>query len=87
MILGDAAALILKICLKKLQKFTHGWAQRQKCYATLAPNKFQAMLIYHLELHILPKVSKTVGILAKKRIIKMYFEYKFEPKKKLIGQF
>jgi hypothetical protein len=33
--------------------------------AALAPIQFQAMLIYHFELHILPKVSKTVGILAK----------------------
>jgi len=54
-ILGDAAALILKICMKKFQKFS----------ATLAPIQFQAMLISQFELHILPKVSKTVGILAK----------------------
>jgi hypothetical protein len=27
-ILGDAAALILKICVKKLQKFIRGRAQR-----------------------------------------------------------
>jgi len=64
-ILGDAAALILKIRLKKLQKFIRGRAHRQKCSATLAPIQCQAMLIYHFELHILPKVSKTVAILAK----------------------
>jgi len=34
---GDAAALILKICVKKLQKFIRGRAQHQKYSATLAP--------------------------------------------------
>jgi len=63
--LRDAAALILKICLKKLQKFIRGRALRQKCSATLAPIQFQALLIPHFELLILPKVYKTVGILAK----------------------
>jgi hypothetical protein len=42
-ILVDAAALILKICVKKLQKYIRGRAQRQKCSATLAP--IQALLI------------------------------------------
>jgi hypothetical protein len=64
-ILGDGAALILKICVEKLQKFIRGRAQREKCSATLAPIQCQAMLISHFELHVLPKVSKTVGILAK----------------------
>jgi len=44
-ILGDAAALILKICVKKLQKFIRGRAQRQKCSATLAPIEVLALLI------------------------------------------
>jgi hypothetical protein len=71
-ILGDGAALILKICVKKLQKFIRGRLQRQKCYSTLAPNHCQAMLISHFELHLLPKVTKTVSILAKK--LKIYLE-------------
>jgi hypothetical protein len=50
---------------KNYKKFIRSRAQRQKCSATLAPIKFQAMLISHFELHILPKVSKTVGIFAK----------------------
>jgi len=50
--------------MKKFQKFIRGRAQRQKCSATLAPIQCQAMLIYHFELHILPKVSKTIGLLA-----------------------
>jgi len=33
--------------------------------ATMHTMQCQAMLISHFELHILPKVSKTVGILAK----------------------
>jgi hypothetical protein len=50
---------------KKLQKFIHGIrAHRQKCFETLAPIQVLAMLIYHFELQILPKVFKTVGILA-----------------------
>jgi hypothetical protein len=64
-ILGDGAALILKMCVKKLQNFIRGRAQRQKCFATLTPIQCQTMLISHFELHILFKVSKTVGILAK----------------------
>jgi hypothetical protein len=61
----DAAAPILKICLKKVQKFSRGRAQRQKCSATLAPIQCQAIIISHFDLHILPKVSKTVVLLAK----------------------
>jgi hypothetical protein len=68
-IIGDGAALIMKICVKKLQKFIRGRAQCQKCSATLAPIQSQAMLISHFELHILPKVSKTVGIFLQKHII------------------
>jgi hypothetical protein len=40
-------------------------AQRQKFSATVAPMQFQAMLISLFQLYIFPKVSKTVGILAK----------------------
>jgi hypothetical protein len=43
-ILGDAAALILKICVKKLQQFIRGRAQSQKCSATLAPIEVLALL-------------------------------------------
>jgi hypothetical protein len=64
-ILGDGAALILKIFVKKLQKFIRGRAQRQKCSLTLAPIQSQATLISQFEMHILPKVPKTDGILAK----------------------
>jgi predicted ATP-grasp superfamily ATP-dependent carboligase len=64
-ILRDAAALILKICVEILQKFIRGRAQHQKCSATLVPNQSQAMRISHFEQHILPKVSKTVDVLAK----------------------
>jgi hypothetical protein len=35
-----------------------------KCSVTLALIQFQAMLISHFELHILPKATKTVAILA-----------------------
>jgi hypothetical protein len=59
------AALILKICVKNITKFIRGRAQREKCSATLAPIQCLAMLISHFELHILPKFTKTVGILAK----------------------
>jgi hypothetical protein len=44
-ILGDAAALILKICVKKFKKFIRGRVQRQKCSATLAPIQVLALLI------------------------------------------
>jgi len=44
-ILEDAAALIPKICVKKLQKSIRGRAQRQKCSATLAPFEVLALLI------------------------------------------
>jgi hypothetical protein len=44
-ILGDAAALILKICLKNFQKCIGGRAQRQKCSETLAPIQVLALLI------------------------------------------
>jgi len=44
-ILRDAAALILKICVKKLQYIIRGRAQRQKCSATLAPIQVLALLI------------------------------------------
>jgi hypothetical protein len=64
-ILGDAAALILKTCVKKLQKFIRGRVQRQNFSATLAPIQCQALLISHFDLQILLKVSKTIGILAK----------------------
>jgi len=42
----DAAALILKKWVKKLQKFIRGRAQRQKCSATLAPIQVLALLIF-----------------------------------------
>ena len=42
-----------------------GRAQGQKCSETLAPIQCQAVLIYHFELQILPKVSKSIGILVK----------------------
>jgi hypothetical protein len=51
-----------KYAWKKLQKFIRARAHRQKCSA---PIQCQAMLISHFELHILPKSSKTVSILAK----------------------
>jgi len=43
--IGDAAALILKICVKKVQKNVRGRAQRKKCSATLAPIQVLALLI------------------------------------------
>jgi hypothetical protein len=39
----DAAALILKICVKKIKKIIRGRAQRQKCSATLAPIEVLAL--------------------------------------------
>jgi len=51
--------------LQKIRKFIRGRAHRRKCSATQAPIQCQDMLNSHFELHILPKVSKTVGILAK----------------------
>jgi hypothetical protein len=44
-ILGDAAALILKICVKNLQKCIRGRVKRQKFSATLAPIQVLALLI------------------------------------------
>jgi hypothetical protein len=44
-IVGVAAALVLEICVKKLQKFIRGRAQRQKFCETLAPIQVLAMLI------------------------------------------
>jgi Na+/pantothenate symporter len=45
MILGDAAALILKMFVKKIQKFISGRAQqRQKYSATLVLIQFLALL-------------------------------------------
>jgi hypothetical protein len=52
-------------CAKNYNNFIRGRAQLQKCSTTLAPIQFQAILISHFELHILPKVSKPVGLLAK----------------------
>jgi hypothetical protein len=43
---GDVAALIRKICVKKLQKFIRTSAQREKCSATLAPIQVLALLIF-----------------------------------------
>ena len=66
MILGDAAALILKTCVKKITKIYSRQGEASKMFRdTVVPIQCQAMLISHIELHILPKVSKTVGILAK----------------------
>jgi hypothetical protein len=58
-ILRDAAALIVKICVKKI---IHGRAQRQKCSVTDAPMQYLAILISHFVMHILPK---TGDLLAK----------------------
>ena len=45
-ILGDAAVLILKICMNKFRKiYSRQGAWRQKCYATLAPIQVIALLI------------------------------------------
>jgi len=41
-IFGDTAALILKICVKKIIR---GRAQPHKCFATLAPIQVLALLI------------------------------------------
>jgi hypothetical protein len=47
-IVEDAAALILKICVQKLQKFIRGRAQRQKCSATPAPNSMSSHVYFSL---------------------------------------
>jgi hypothetical protein len=66
---NNTVALILKICLKKLQTFIHGGAQRQKCSSMVAPMQCQKpfLFIRHV-VHSLLHVSKTGIILAKIRI-------------------
>jgi hypothetical protein len=56
-ILGDGAALILKICVKKLQKYISGRVQRLKNSATLAPIQVLALLISLKSANSLPWVN------------------------------
>jgi len=48
-----SVALILKICVKKFQKFIHGSVQRQKLSRRVAPIQVLAMLISHFVLCII----------------------------------
>jgi hypothetical protein len=65
-ILGDGAMLTLKICVEKITKIYSRQGAASKMFRDTCANiQFPVMLISHFELHILPKVTKTVGILAK----------------------
>ena len=51
----------MKTCVTKI---IHGRAQLQNCSATDAPMQYLAILISQFVMHILPKASKTGGLLA-----------------------
>jgi hypothetical protein len=66
MILKDAAVLILKICAKKITNIYSRQGTASKMFRDGGANSIsKAMLISHFQLHIIPKVSKTCGIVAK----------------------